>query len=163
MPPFPAEQKSQKIVGVVIVAVIAAVLLGSVLPVGVSAIVGDDGVTVTHEENTTETVKEGHLSANATNINTSTDEVELTLTYQDDATEQVTLTGTGDNATVSFDGYDVTATLNSVSSGPQATVHYGYPTSLGWPAAADSIFSSLVYFIILLPLGALAVILIDLF
>lgn len=151
---------ASRVMGIVIVAAVAAILLGGVFPVGIDIMVTDDSQQLTQNEGTTYEVDQ--FETNATSVSSTDATIELTY----DGTTTSNTISEGSSQVYNLEGGDVNVTVNSVdtSTSPNSTtVTYEYATDFGWPGAVGTIFSSLVYFLILLPLAALAAIVVDLF
>lgn len=151
---------AKTVVGVVIAATIGAVLLGAVFPVGINFMVSDDSTTLTQDNGTSYTVDE--FETNVTDVTSSGATIEMTH----DGSTVTNTVSTGSSTDYSLPGGTVNVTVDSTDTSTtpdQATVTYTYDTTFGWPDAVALIFNSLVYFLILLPLAALAAIVVDMF
>lgn len=148
-----AKQKVKAMVGIIIALVIGGVLIGYLLPIGVSSVNTPATVNQTQDVGTTYQLKSGLINST---VNSVVDATSATITLED------TESGTTEQNTVNVDstteytlqGGNVNVTVNSASSGTPGTAEISYeiPNDYGWGDGAQGLFGLLPLFIVLVPL-----------
>lgn len=149
--------KIATIAGLIMAVVIAGILIGNVLPVGMNAI--NEDRTDTHDMAESETIEV------ATNLNATLDDVEdssgdINLTLKDTTTGStytVTDLAVGSNETKSIgDLGDVTVYNEEQIDNGNSTVMFEFSNDFGWSESTQSVYSILGIFLIVAILTALA-------
>ena len=126
--------------------VLGLIVVSYVAVPGLGAVFQDSESVVEYTEGSPEGVNPA-ISGEVTNVNGTTDEVTLELSNQN-STEVITLTGTGDNGTVTLPDGDVDVTLDEVG-GDTATITHTYDAQFGWSSGAAALVVALVLFVII--------------
>lgn len=152
------QKQTKTIVGVVAGILVAAVLIGSLLPTAIGFVNQPQDQTATLTEgNTSEVTPE--LVLKVTTIDTTAGDV--TFEYQN-ANGTVLATDTlaeGNNATYSLEGGEVTTNVDSITNATtnEATLTTTYPADYGWGAGASALYGLMPLLFVLIPfLGLIA-------
>jgi hypothetical protein len=148
-----AKQKVKAMVGIIIALVIGGVLIGYLLPIGVSSVNQPDTVNQTQDVGTTYQLKSGLINSTVDSV---TDATDATITLEDTesgTTEQNTI-NVGSTTEYTLPGGNVNVTVNSASSGSpgNASLTYEIPNDYGWGDGAQGLYGLLPLFIVLVPL-----------
>lgn len=146
------KQKAKSMVGVIIALVIAGVLIGYVLPIGVGSVSTTENTTINQDVGTEYSV-ETQLNSTVTAVTDATDAtVELTDLSAGGATTSNTVS-VGSTTTYSLSGGDVNVTVNSATSGTpgNASVTYEHPNDFGWSDGSQQLFGLVPLFLVLTP------------
>lgn len=158
-----SRQMTVKLVGLVIALTIGAILIGSVMPIGINAVENDtNSLTQTTGVTNTNTLVDGKLNATVDSITVSTtDSATITITDLSQDPDQ-SISQSIDNqtsATYSFSSGDVTVELTDVddSTTPStATYTVSYQSDFGWNDSTKSLWGLIPVFLILGALVLLA-------
>lgn len=143
-------------IAVIVAVAVAAIASGTVLPVGINALVDD--VVTTETQDTGESVQlEATLNATLDSTDTSGSPDNATYTLTDSTGNSVTNTvDNGSTTTFSLNDGDVDVSPQDVNSG-SATTQYSYAKDFGWSGGAKSLWGIIdlvvVLAVLLLMLG----------
>lgn len=147
-----AKQKVKAMVGVVLALVIAGVLVGYVLPIGINSVESPDTFNETQDVSVTYEV-DAQLNSTVTSVN---DGVNATVELYDESSDTTTSQTIDVGSTASYDlpGGTVNVTVNSATAGSPdtASLTYEVPNDFGWDDGAQSIFGLIPLFLVLVPL-----------
>lgn len=147
-----AKQKVKAMVGVVLALVIAGVLIGYLLPIGINSVEQPETINQTQDVSVTYEI-DAQLNSTVTSVN---DGVNATVELYDESsdTTQSQTIDVGNTATYSLPGGDVNVTVNSATAGSPDTADLTYevPNDFGWDDSAKSLFGLLPLFLVLVPL-----------
>lgn len=145
-----AQGMTKGIVGVVAGVLVAAVLIGALLPTAVGFVNSPEETTETVGVSNTTNVA-GDLNATLTAVN---DGVNATVELSEDTYTESQTIAVGENATYSAPDGDVNVTVESASA-TDATLTFEYPTTYGWGAAETALFGLMPLLFVLIPFIAL--------
>lgn len=131
-------------VGVLVVGILVAFLL----PTAIGAFNSDTSQTEIQQEDTTYQIG-ASLEANATDINSTSNEVTLELNDTSTAGTTTKTISEGNNATYSLNNGDVNVTVDSVNSDTEAQITYDYESTFGWDNGPAQLFNLLPLFFVL--------------
>ena len=143
------------IMGAVLAVAIAGILIGYVFPIGLDAMNTQPTNNITQDVNQDYTVT-AEVVSNVTGVSSSGANITLNDT---ETTESASYTdvSAGTNKTVNWQGGTITLEVISVdTSEDTATVKYDYPSDYGWSDGESSLYDILPIFVVLVPLGVLA-------
>jgi hypothetical protein len=147
-----AKQKVKAMVGVVLALVIAGVLIGYLLPIGVSSVESDETINQTQDVGTTYEV-DAQLNSTVTSV---TDGTDATVELYDESSDTTVSKTVAVGSTVNYQlpGGNVSVTVNEANSGTpgNASLTYEVPNDFGWDDGAQSLFGLLPLFLVLVPL-----------
>lgn len=145
-----------KLVGLVIALTIGAILIGNVMPVGITETTADDTYNLTQDEGTKYVVVDQKLNSTVT---ASSAGASATIELEDaDGSTVSNSVNVGETVTYSISGDEVDVTVNSVTSATPNVIDvtYDVPPDYGWDSASQSIWSLIPVFLILGALVLLA-------
>lgn len=143
----------KKIALAVVGLALGMLIMGSVVPLGMSAMQSDDVHTITHVQGASYDVK-GNLDARATNVSQSGGTVDVELT---DGTQTTSFTvNDGGSYTATIDGAEVDVEVEKINSDTEAQVTYSVPQDYGWSHGASNLWNILPMFAIIGLLALLA-------
>ncbi len=142
---------TEKMVTAVVVLGIAAIVIGTLLPIATGALADDQVTTLTQDNQTTTEVKPG-LDSTVDDVNTSASPNQSTITLDLDGTTEQNTVDEGSVVTYTIDGYDIDVGLESAdtsTSPDQITSNYTYDQAVGYSGGASSLWNILDLAVIL--------------
>lgn len=146
-----AKQKARQAVGVVLALVIAGVLVGYVLPIGIGAVNSDQTVTTNQSVGNSVEVAPGLNSTVTSATDGTSATVELTDTTTNSTQTVSNTVSVGSSETYQMNGGNVTVTVDSATSS-SADVTYQLEQEYGWGDGASAIYGLMPLFFVLVPL-----------
>lgn len=140
--------KTKGVVGIIVAILIGAILVGTLIPVGIGQVNDNDTTSLTQADNTSYEIN-SRLTTNATNIDVTGDQATIEINTSDETISKTI--SNQSTETYSFTEGDVNATVDSVNSNSEVVVTYSYPTSFGWSTGSSAIFSLLPLIFVLIP------------
>lgn len=147
-----ARQKVKAMVGVVLALVIAGVLIGYLLPIGINSVEQPETINQTQDVSTTYEI-DAQLNSTVTAVSDGANAT-VELTDLSSSTTQSQTIDVGSTASYDLPGGTVNVTVNSATAGSPGTADLTYevPNDFGWDGGAKSLFGLLPLFLVLVPL-----------
>lgn len=146
------KQKIRGAVGIILALVVAGVLIGYILPIGIGAV--NEPIQSTQTQDIGETYNvSSNLDSEVTSVTDGTSAT-VALTDTEAGETQSQTVNVSENGTYNLPGGDVTVTVNNATSGTPSTAELTYqvPSDFGWSSGAQSVYGLIPLFLILAPL-----------